>query len=710
MKNKGLKILEVFSMGKLSRTLIKGMVLCTLICIIMTSAFNIFSVSNIVSKNSNEYLKLLTKQKSNTIDVELGRMQGAVDSIHYKISQRFDKEEFKATGTDYIEKLEKEISIFLREEVRDFDNISGIFVKFNPEYVNDYKAGAYYADMLGDGVLRDVEPDDFSQYSKTQDEVEWFYGTIELKQARWLEPYYYDRIDKDIITYVKPICLEDGVLGTVSIDMYFDTISSIVRSVNVYESGQGFLLDQDKRFIVHPEYTLEDSLSTLDGGKYKDMCDSMDEKDNSIIKYEKEGEYKLLGYSKLSNGWYMGISPKLKDVYKERDSMILKLATATIIFAAIITVILSIVIAIFISRKISTPIIGVLGFAESLASGDYSKEMNEDHISRDDEIGLLIKALDRVQKNNKSILLNISDSSDKMLSWCNDVNQSMKQTSLSTEEIAKSIEEIASGSTEQAHDTQNGSEKMTELGEAIVKVQDLIDDVQEDSDSMLNIIDKSSESMSQLSIKSENSENVLEDMSGKIQKTNDSSKQIGDAVTIILSIADQTKLLALNATIEAARAGDHGKGFGVVAEEIRKLSEQSNEHAKQIESVIKELQINVDSVVVTLKDLKKATVENTLGVNDANSNYNNLMGNIHALSQQVDEMSNSSKNMEKNKIEILDIVSKLSLIAHQNASATQQVSATIEEQTAAMEEIVNTTGALLDVAENLQKSVTKFKV
>lgn len=205
-------------------------------------------------------------------------------------------------------------------------------------------------------------------------------------------------------------------------------------------------------------------------------------------------------------------------------------------------------------------------------------------------------------------------------------------------------------------------------------------------------------------------ENTVNSSAKVVSKLGEQSKEIGEIVGTISGIASQTNLLALNAAIEAARAGEQGRGFAVVADEVRKLAEQSQEAAKKIAELISDIQVDTERAVVAMQTGTKEVKTGAEVVNLAGGAFREI---ANLVVQVADQVETSSKAMDKMVAESQRIVTaseQINQISSKSAGEAQSVSAATEEQLASMEEIASSSQALAQLAQDLQQEVAKFKV
>ncbi len=404
--------------------------------------------------------------------------------------------------------------------------------------------------------------------------------------------------------------------------------------------------------------------------------------------------------SKLAIEIKLGVESYIEDV-KSKSSM-------QNILAIIFGLIISLVIAASITFSITRPIAKLVGHMKKVASYDISENVNQDLVSRRDEIGTLGHALHDIILNLRSILSEISNSSDQVAASSQEMMSTSAIVSDSANEVAKTIEEIADSASEQAKDTEVGAVRMNELGKLIEDDQNYVKQLSKALNRVDSLKDEGSFLIEKLVEETQKNRLASDRVYEIIQETNQSADAINIASEMIKDIASQTNLLALNAAIEAARAGDAGKGFAVVAEEVRKLAEESTRFTSEIEKVIKELTGKSHEAVIRIEETKGYIENQSKSVDATNMKFDGISEAVEELNSYLKEVEGSSKDMEIKKDEILSIIENLSAISEENAASSEESSASMEEQAAAVEEISEASVNLAKLAENMNEVVMRF--
>lgn len=256
-----------------------------------------------------------------------------------------------------------------------------------------------------------------------------------------------------------------------------------------------------------------------------------------------------------------------------------------------------------------------------------------------------------------------------------------------TEEMAKTVQEIAQGATDQAGSTTECLQRLEELGVLVDTNQVQMEELNASSKKVSGLTEVGREVITNLAKKIKVSNSATIEAYESMQQTNESATQISEASNMIASIAKQTNLLALNASIEAARAGEYGKGFAVVAEEIRKLAEQSARSTHNIDEQIKRLQADASHAVTVIEKVRNMLKEQTEDVQETESKYLEIAQAIEMTQAAIVNLTAVGKQMQEEKEEVSSHIESLSAVAEENAAATEESSACIEEQSASIHDM-----------------------
>ncbi len=353
------------------------------------------------------------------------------------------------------------------------------------------------------------------------------------------------------------------------------------------------------------------------------------------------------------------------------------------------------------------PLNEAIRIAGAYAGGDLTARVN---IETHGDFGRLAKSLDKIGESLTELLRQVNLSVNAVSSTSQELASSAEEMNASTEQVSSAIQQISKGA-------QSQSVQVEETAKAMAEMASVMDAVAVRSASAVDAAKKADQGATNgrdavlgTVKKMQEIQKVVQEGASVIESLGKRSEEIGEIVEVITRISDQTNLLALNAAIEAARAGEHGRGFAVVAEEVKNLAEDSREAAERIAKMITEVQKETGRAIEsmgrgTAEVLNGMTMVDRTGkvFQEISTMAAATVGEISSISTLIQDQKSGSQRAAKS-------VDDIASIAEETASASQESAASTEELTASMEDMTARAQALSEMAINLQRVASQFKI
>ncbi|MBN6185401.1 methyl-accepting chemotaxis protein [Aneurinibacillus sp. BA2021] len=398
---------------------------------------------------------------------------------------------------------------------------------------------------------------------------------------------------------------------------------------------------------------------------------------------------------------------RMQEERKKSDSSIAA-ASSMALFISVVILGLFIAMGFYIARSISRPIQKVNEAVRIVASGDLTHSTIV--VKNRDEVGQLAASFNQMSHNLRTLIGEVGASAEQVAASSEQLTASAEESTRATTQISIAIQEVASGSENQLHGTEGSASAMEEVAQGLQNITAFTQRISEAALETAKLAEQGNQSIQQTVEQMNEIQHSVDYSVTKVKVLNERSREIKKIIDVITDISSQTNLLALNAAIEAARAGEHGKGFAVVADEVRKLAEQSNASAIQIVELITDIERNLDETIEAM-DLVNQNVEKGVHVaDDSGQAFKKILHSVEEVTSQVQETTSISEQLSANSQEVNASVQSIAAIAKQVTFNSQSVAAASEEQLASMEEISSSAASLSNMAEEMQRTIHKFKV
>ncbi len=521
-----------------------------------------------------------------------------------------------------------------------------------------------------------------------------------------------------VVVYAVPIYDKGQIAAVLTAAVSAETISEITDGIKYGEHGNTFIINGKGTVVSHEDRSMVmdmyNSFEKLqEDPSLKELVDlhkRMVDGETGNGSYSFKGSEKLMGFTPIPGlDWYLGVTAPQSEIY---ESMY-KMSMSTIIILILFTL-ASLIAAFFISSTISKPIAAVTELVGSMAELDLACE-DSDRVKaaagKKDEIGRMTKSILHLKDEFRKIITRVREESNGVEHSVSKVKEYIFRLNNDIQEVSATTEQLSAGMQETAASSEEMNATSAEIEAA---VESIAEKASNGATTASDINNRAEHINNSFLASKKNAADIFNQTSERLQRALEESKsvdKIGIFSDTIMQIAAQTNLLALNAAIEAARAGENGKGFSVVAEEIRKLAEESKVAVMQIQKETK-------TVVASVKNLSDSANELLTFVSeDVNKDYDTMLtsaeqysSDANTVGELVSDLSATSEELLAAIHNMMEAINEITNATNEGANGTTNIAQKTSEVVVTSDKVLRQADLSKESSDRLLEVVAKFKV
>lgn len=506
--------------------------------------------------------------------------------------------------------------------------------------------------------------------------------------------------NKDFMTLIR-IIKDDNtkeVLGTLQVNLSSNYLSQSLKSTKIGKNGYIYLVDENGNILAHKDETLLGK-KVIDS-YFSDIKKSSKKEGN--FEFKQDGKTMYGVYSKYDNrGWtFIAAVPK-----SELSATATSIGSISIIIV-LICIFLSIIIAFITARRVSKPITEIIDVTKQLAEGDFTIKAKKFKLREIDVLSnnfnIMIDSLKQMVSTTSNLAGETNNASNNILNISKDISDASK-------EVSAVLNDISAGFALHTENVIQSARISDNFNKEIVQTVNLFNDVEQATGNTTNVLNECTSIVNELSsITTDNSE-FMDQVMVTITNLSKNTKSIVGILEKIAKLSAQTDLLSLNASIESARAGEAGRGFSIVANEIKKLAEQSHNATVEISKILN----NVDEAIKQSSQIsEKAQIsfnQERIQVRNTIKYFDIIKESIDSITVAMNASKESMKVIDSDKEQLNKMINNIATVSEQSTAATEEITASVNNQSESNLAMYNHAKALNKKAEELKEVIGSFK-
>ena len=469
------------------------------------------------------------------------------------------------------------------------------------------------------------------------------------------------------------------------------TLTNYIDTVSLLKGSTIYLVNSDSSIL----YSTDQSITELPTFISNELLTS-----EELTSFNTSDH--LIAYNTLTNGWKLIVQTPYSSLTEHLDA-----ASPIIFLVLMIIVVLAIVLGYFYASAFAKPIINLMQLMGQAEKGDLTVEAP---VRGKDEIASLCNSFNHMIHNIKTLITETQKVIGHTLASSETLNQSATHSVSNIKELAIAVSEIAQGTTSQALDAQKSTQDMQGLAKKMDTVGDKASILLTNTEGAKTMIEGATSIMQSLTHTMNSSLHMTNDICNSINELNSLTQNIEDIMQLVDSISGQTNLLALNASIEAARVGEAGKGFSVVANEVRNLADQSKASTTNVRATLNTIEEKMKATVSLAENSKQIISEQETVVEETYSIFHKIINTLTLMLTELQDINASVNDMHKFKELMLGQIDNIASVTEEAAASTEEVSSLATEQQTIMDKFSYLSSELSSNMEQLNEMILAFKV
>ncbi|MCB2286374.1 methyl-accepting chemotaxis protein [Clostridium algidicarnis] len=517
-----------------------------------------------------------------------------------------------------------------------------------------------------------------------------------------------------VMAYAVPIKNNNNVVGVLVALRDGNEIAKLNDTVEFGKTGRAYVIGkngdviahEDKEKVISKENTIALQAQDKDLVSRAMIEQKMVDRESGIGKYTYGGVSKYMAYAPIKDtDWSLGVYAEEKDVLSSLNALKISIAIVSLAF-----IILAIVVIWLLSDNLAKKLNNIKEYINVMATGDFSMDVPQKHQDKNDETGIMARALQTSKDSVGKMISNIKKNSNDIQGSSKDLVKVSEEFNESSQNIYAAIDQVAEGASQQAQDLVSIVDMLENFSAGLEEMNGSIGEIDSLSEGISKKADVSNEDMLKITASLDELVNNFNGFTMKISKMSESIEKVNEITDLINNIAEQTNLLALNAAIEAARAGEAGRGFAVVAEEIRNLAEKSKESSTTIYDLVRNVLEDANIIENGTTEMNSKIQEQKVSIENSMESFKSISTSMITITPKINLLTEGFEQLNEKKKDILYKTEAISAISEEISASSEEIAASSEQMAETSKEMHTSASSLSDKTNEMSDEVNKFKI